>query len=78
MVNSSAGEKARQKVFEDLGEGDLAFVFLTPEQLHREEVLAHLRAARPSLFVGDEAHCAAEWGHDFRPDYLRLGSVVEE
>jgi hypothetical protein len=55
VVNSSIGEKARQKVFEDLGEGNLEFVFLAPEQLHKEEVLAHLRAPRPSLFVVDEA-----------------------
>lgn len=78
VVNSVQTSQDAQKTFQQLEDDELEYLFLAPEQLKKEEIIEKLKGAKVSLFVIDEAHCISEWGHDFRPDYLNLGSVIEE
>lgn len=68
----------KNRVIQDLKQRRLQLLYLAPERMQHEEFLQLLRSLWVSLLVVDEAHCISHWGHDFRPDYLKIGRLRQE
>ncbi|UGY91961.1 DNA helicase RecQ [Streptomyces gobiensis] len=77
FLNSTQDLDERRLVEAEFVAGELDLLYLAPERLRVESTLRLLDRGRVSLFAIDEAHCVAQWGHDFRPDYLALSQLHE-
>ena len=78
FVNSSLTRKALDAVYRDVTEKRTRLLYVAPETFNKEETIAFLKTIEISFYAVDEAHCISEWGHDFRPEYRKIRSAVDE
>ena len=78
FLNSSLTKAAIDQVKADVTSGLTKLLYVAPESLTKEENIEFLKTVSISFYAVDEAHCISEWGHDFRPEYLRIRPIINE
>ncbi len=77
-ITSIQNREERERSYAQLSKGELDIIFITPERFRVPEFREALDKNKIRLFAVDEAHCISMWGHDFRPDYSKLGGIREQ
>jgi ATP-dependent DNA helicase RecQ len=78
FLNSSLTKTQISKVKTDVIDGHTKLLYVAPESLTKEENIQFLQQIKVSFYAVDEAHCISEWGHDFRPEYRRIRSIINK
>ena len=78
FLNSSLSKAQLAEVRKDLLSGATKLLYVAPESLTKAENIALLKEIKISFYAVDEAHCISEWGHDFRPEYRRIRSIIND
>jgi ATP-dependent DNA helicase RecQ len=77
-LDSTLTKEENRQLFDDLYAGNLKLLYISPERLGNERFLRAIGRQRISLLAIDEAHCISEWGHNFRPDYLKIAQLAKQ
>src|SRR6186713_1097028 len=78
FLNSTLSKSEITRLKKDCINGIVKLLYVAPESMNKEETIEFLKKVHVSFVAIDEAHCISEWGHDFRPEYRRIKSIIQQ